>query len=131
MADIPAPTEILVCKKCLAGEEAPEEGLRPGERLHAALEGADWPEGITITGVECLQNCDHGCSLAMRGGAARWTYVYGNLDETSHLEMLTEGLRLYHQTKDGVIPWRQRPDHFKKNCIARIPPERPAETPNV
>ena len=40
----------------------------------------------------------------------------------SHPDMILEGAALYHQTDDGLIPWRQRPEHFKRNCIARIPP---------
>ncbi|MDD9728407.1 DUF1636 domain-containing protein [Mameliella sp. AT18] len=118
-----APVELLVCVKCRRGEEVPEGGQRPGQRLHDALAAREMPEGVTLTPVECLQNCDYGCSVAMRGGAERWTYVYGNLHEASHPDLLTEGVALYHAARDGVIPWRARPEHFKRNCIARIPPE--------
>ena len=31
-----------------------------------------------------------------------------------------EGAALYHATKDGLIPWRERPEHFKRNCVARL-----------
>lgn len=117
----PAPTELLVCVKCRHGQDIPEDGERPGARLHAALSARGLPDGITLRAVDCLQNCDHGCSVALRGGN-RWTYVFGNVDETSHSDMLAEGAALYHATADGLIPWRQRPEHFKRNCIARIPP---------
>lgn len=126
-----APSELLVCVKCLAGQDAPEGGARPGAVLHAALEAKGLPDGVTLRAVECLQNCDHGCSVAMRGGAARWTYVYGNFSQTSDIDLLVEGVGLYHDTKDGVIPWRARPEHFKRNCIARLPPEQPADAPNL
>lgn len=118
-----APVELLVCVKCLRGEEAPEDGIRPGQRLHDAIAARGLPEGVTLRAVECLQNCDQGCSVALRGGPQRWTYVYGNLHETSHPDLLAEGASLYHATSDGLIPWRARPEHFKRNCIARIPPE--------
>ncbi|MEX3014693.1 DUF1636 family protein [Gymnodinialimonas hymeniacidonis] len=121
-----APVELLVCVKCLRGGEATEDGERPGTRLYEDLRAAGMPEGVTLTPVECLQNCDHGCSAVMRGGAARWTYVYGNLDEASHTDLLRDGMELYRDASDGVIPWRQRPEHFKRNCIARIPPVAPA-----
>lgn len=120
-----AVAELLVCVKCRRGEEVPEDGVRPGQRMHDALAARGMPEGVTLTPVECLQNCDHGCSVAMRGGPARWTYVYGNLHEASHPDLLAEGAALYHAAADGVIPWRARPEHFKRNCIARIPPETP------
>ena len=115
-------TELLVCVKCLRGSEATEDGERPGKRLFDDLLTRAMPEGVTVRAVECLQNCDHGCSVALRGGPKRWTYVYGNLHEASHLDILVDGVTLYHDTADGLIPWRTRPEHFKRNCIARIPP---------
>ena len=116
------PVELLVCVKCKRGADVTEDGERPGQRLYEELRAGGMPEGVTLTAVECLQNCDHGCSVAMRGGDARWTYVYGNLDEGSHRDLLADGMALYRDANDGVIPWRQRPEHFKRNCIARIPP---------
>ena len=115
-------TEILVCVKCKRGTEVTEDGERPGTRLLAELQSRALPDGVRLRGVECLQNCDSGCSVALRGGAQKWTYVYGNLHEASHLDTLVEGAALYHDTADGLIPWRTRPEHFKRNCIARIPP---------
>jgi predicted metal-binding protein len=57
----------------------------------------------------------------LRGGAGRWTYVYGNLDE-SLAQVVHDGATRYHATDNGLVPWRERPEHFRKNCIARIPP---------
>jgi len=119
---MPPETELLVCIKCKRGAEVAEDGERPGAALHAALSLRELPEGIALKPVECLQNCDYGCSVALRGGPQKWTYVYGNLHEVSHLDTLIEGAALYHDTADGLIPWRSRPEHFKRNCIARIPP---------
>ena len=115
-------TQLIVCVKCKRGEEVTEDGERPGTRLYEQLAARDLPDGIEVKATECLQNCDHGCSVALRGGPAKWTYVYGNLHEASHLDVLVEGAGLYHDTDDGLIPWRTRPEHFKRNCIARIPP---------
>ncbi|MGR3377978.1 DUF1636 family protein [Salipiger abyssi] len=117
----PAQTELLVCIKCRRGGAAPADARRPGRRLYDRLSDATLPQGVTLRAVDCMQNCDHGCSVALRGGA-RWTYLYGNLDEGGPLEPLLDGLERYHATADGLIPWRQRPEHFKRNCIARIPP---------
>ena len=55
-------------------------------------------------------------------GTGKWTYVYGNLHETSHLDAISEGVERYAQSEAGIVPWRERPEHFRKNCIARIPP---------
>ena len=100
MTDRPDQVELMICVKCRRGAEVPEDGMRPGEVLHAALHGT-MPDGVTLSAVECLQNCDQGCSVALRGGPKRWTYVYGNLDETSHSDLLRQGAALYRDTKDG------------------------------
>ncbi|MBS0123990.1 DUF1636 family protein [Thetidibacter halocola] len=114
-------TELLVCIKCRKGQDIPADDRRPGRALYDALAACALPEGVTLRAVDCLQNCDHGCSVALRGGN-RWTYVFGNVDEASQADMLIEGAALYHATQDGLIPWRARPEHFKRNCVARIPP---------
>ena len=118
----PAPEiELLVCIKCRRQTEVPEGDKRPGEHFYDQLVSHDARDGVTIRPVECLSNCSQGCSIALRG-PGRWTYVYGNFHEDEHVETVREGARLYQQTSDGLVPWRERPEHFRKNCIARIPP---------
>lgn len=118
-----APVELLVCVKCRREMDVPEGGTRPGEALHAVLAERGMPDGVTLKAVECLSNCSSGCSVAVRGGPDRWTYVYGNLLETEHADTVLEGVAAYAATADGLVPWRTRPEHFRKNCIARIPPQ--------
>lgn len=130
MTTTPRPVELLVCIKCKRGTEVSYDGERPGAALYKALAAREMPDHVKLTSVECLQNCDSGCSVAMRGGDERWTYVYGNLHEASDTDLLLDGAALYRDTQDGLIPWRQRPEHFKRNCIARVPPLRPA-APNL
>lgn len=113
-------TELLVCTKCRAGQDIPEDGQRPGQRMYDALAAADLPNGVRLRAVDCMQNCDAGCTFALRG-AGKWTYVFGKLTDVSQLDAVLEGAALYHQSEDGLIPWRQRPEHFKRNCVARIP----------
>ncbi|CUH80836.1 DUF1636 family protein [Tropicibacter naphthalenivorans] len=121
-------TELLVCVKCRRGQEIPSDARRPGQYLYDEITALETPEGVSVTPVECLQNCDHGCTVALRGGDARWTYVFANVDEVSHPKMILDGAAQYQETADGVIPWRQRPEHFKRNCVARIPPVTLPET---
>lgn len=121
-----APVELLVCTTCRKGQELPDTEERPGALLHRALAAGELPEGVSLLGVECFSNCDHGCSIALRGGSRRWTYVYGNLDPSS-ADMILDGVARYRATSDGLVPWRERPEHFRKNCIARIPPIEPVE----
>ncbi|MDO6726345.1 MAG: DUF1636 domain-containing protein [Cognatishimia sp.] len=117
-----APVELLVCATCRAGQPTDVEGPRPGAQLAAALLERDWPAHVTVKSVECLSNCDSGCSVAVRGGGARWTYVYGNFTGADDAELVHDGIVKYATTSDGLVPWRERSTHFRKNCIARIPP---------
>lgn len=121
MTDTPPRTEVLVCVKCRKGQAIPQDDRRPGQLLFDDLSQRDLPDGVQIHAVECLQNCEAGCTVALRGGN-RWTYVYGGLDEVADIDTLVDGATRYHATADGLIPWRERPEHFKRNCVARIPP---------
>ncbi len=114
--------ELLICTTCrhMGADDEPE---RPGAILHRELSGR-LPDGVTLSGVECLSNCNRGCSIVLRG-AGRWTYVYGNLGP-DHVEIIRDGATRYRDAANGLVPWRERPEHFRKNCIARIPPVSPA-----
>jgi len=103
------------------GQPIPEDAPRPGALLAEALGEGPLPSNVTVKPVECLSNCGEGCSIVLRGGDARWTYVYGRLDP-SMAEVVRDGTEKYAATPDGLVPWRERPQHFRKNCIARIPP---------
>ncbi|MCP4207761.1 MAG: DUF1636 domain-containing protein [Shimia sp.] len=122
MADASAPVELLVCTTCRAGQPTDVEGPRPGTQLYDALDASKLPNNVTLKGVECFSNCDSGCSITLRGGDARWTYVYGNFTGADDLELVADGVTKYAATADGLVPWRERSTHFRKNCIARIPP---------
>ena len=121
------PVELLVCVKCRR-DGADADDRRPGAVLLDALDRAETPRDVRITPVECLQNCEAGCTVALRG-PGRWTYVYGNLDPSQAADLL-DGAARFRDTEDGLIPWRERPEHFKRNCVARVPPPTESEDPN-
>ena len=116
-------TTLHVCVTCLAGEDR-ETVPRAGRRLHDGLLEAqsrqDDPPDFRIVEAECLSNCNRGCSVALTG-PGRWSYVYGDLSETS-VDDLLAGASRYAATTDGLVPWRERPAIFRKGVIARIPP---------
>lgn len=114
--------ELLVCTTCRAGGAPVAEGVpRAGTALLDRL-AQDLPEGVSLQSVECLSNCSQGCTIVLRG-PGRWTYVYGNIaPDMPDMVALCEGIARYRDTADGLVPWRDRPAHFRKNCIARIPP---------
>lgn len=122
----PAPVQLLVCTTCRSAKAPADpaigaEAPRPGAVLLERLLAGGVPEGTEIRPVECLSNCTRGCTIALRG-AGRWTYIYGNLDPDTDVAIAIEGAERYRATADGLVPWRERPVHFRKNCIARIPP---------
>jgi predicted metal-binding protein len=120
-------TEVLVCVKCRATAGGALEDTRPGRLLFDTLSKKLVSDRITVTAVECLSNCSQGCSVALRS-PGKWTYVYGNLGPLDSA-LVVEGAQKYRDAPDGLVPWRERPEHFRKNCIARIPPlELPNET---
>jgi len=114
--------ELLVCVTCKREVPVLDDDQRPGAILHGELSARDMPEGVTLRPVECLSNCNSGCSVVLRGGPGRWTYVYGHLREGRDADLILEGAAKYAATADGLVPWRERSEHFRKNCIARIPP---------
>lgn len=123
-ADMPPPSvpELLVCTTCRRPEDpdADPDAPRPGQRLYDALM-ADPPMGVRITPVACLSNCSRGCSVVLRG-PGRWTFVYGDLAPDSGPAILHEGAARYRDAPAGLVPWRERPAHFRHHAIARIPP---------
>ena len=94
---------------------------RPGLALAQATEQAAEGTGIAVCEVECLANCSRSLSAAV-GCHGAWTYVFGGLEADRDAEALIEGARLLSRAKDGLLPWRGRPDVLKKGLIARVPP---------
>ena len=113
--------EILVCDSCRHEDFPKVADTRPGALLLEALAKHELPVEIAVRSVKCLSNCSQGCSIALRG-EGRWSYVYGNLNPNEHVSTIIEGANKYLTSADGLVPWRDRPEHFRKNCIARIPP---------
>jgi predicted metal-binding protein len=111
---------LHVCITCRAGEALGEGGSTPGSRLHKAIAAIGAPEGVTIVPVECLSACNNGCSVAL-SAPGRWAYVYGRMSETNAKDILA-GAAAYAAAPDGLVPWRSRPEVFRKQSLARIPP---------
>ena len=116
-----APVMLTVCTTCKRADVDPE-APRPGAVMLEALKEATLPEGVELRGVECLSACTRGCSMVLSGGSERWTYVYGDMDPNTHVAEILAGIAAYAQTSDGLVPWRERPQSFRKQTVARIPP---------
>ncbi len=121
MQDRPLPILVHVCVTCKREGDDPE-APRQGARLRGALERM-LPAGMTLKPVECLGNCKRSCTVAL-SGPGTWTYVFGDLTAQSGADVVA-GAALLANTTDGLMPWRGRPEPFKRSMIARIPPTLP------
>lgn len=116
---------LMICQTCrrVAGGE-PEAGAPcPGARMLARITARGLPANVTLRPVECLSACSRGCTIALSGGPGRWSYVYGDLDPERHVEAILDGVARYAATGDGIVPWRERPEIFRKQSVARLPPQ--------
>jgi predicted metal-binding protein len=120
----PSASKLFVCITCrLLGETTEDQKARPGARLMKILSQRleDGAQDIEIVPVECLSNCNRGCTVAV-SGPGKWTYVIGALDPEQHADDVVQFARLHHSHADGLPVWRERPVHIRKNTIARVPP---------
>ena len=111
---------LHVCITCRAGQTLGEGETAPGARLHAALVKAGVPDDVNLVPVECLSACSQGCSVAL-SAPGRWSYVYGRLSADNARDVIA-GASAYAAAPDGIVPWRSRPEIFRKQSLARIPP---------
>ena len=111
---------LYVCMTCKAGQPVPEGALPPGAQLHAALTSGEVSASVQIVPVECLSACSQGCAVALSKPGA-WGYVYGRLTAADAPAIL-DGAARYAETETGLVPWRERPEIFRKQSLARIPP---------
>ncbi|ANW05893.1 DUF1636 family protein [Bradyrhizobium icense] len=111
---------LHVCITCRAGQPLSEGEITPGARLHSAIFEAGVPENVHVVPVECLSACSHGCSVAL-SAPGRWSYVYGRLSDANAPDVIA-GAAAYAAAPDGIVPWRSRPEIFRKQSLARIPP---------
>ena len=114
---------LHVCITCRADQTVKEGETTPGARLHAAILGVGAPEGVQVVAVECLSACSQGCSVAL-SAPGRWSYVYGRLSDANARDVIA-GAAAYAAAPDGIVPWRRRPEVFRKQSLARIPPIAP------
>lgn len=116
------PVTVFVCVSCRRANPDGEGFHLPGRQLAEALQdrlSAD--EAVTVTPVECLAVCNRPSTIALVG-QDRWTYLIGNLETETHLDQIVESARAFQQSDNGIIPWKERPEAFRKGVVARVPP---------
>jgi len=116
-----AAVTVFICITC-RGKDGDEQ--RPGSLLFDAVSARsrDCLAGdVTVTPVECLSVCKRPCTVAL-AAPGKWTYVVGDLDHRDHVDDVIATAVRYGTTADGIIPWRERPQSFRKGVVSRIPP---------
>jgi len=116
---------IFVCVSCRRrlgdGEDAFDQ---PGLELVAALEQGLREAGVAevcVAPVECLAVCMRPCTVAVTG-AGKWTYLIGDLDPELHAEEIVAAVLSYQRSDHGIVPWKERPQAFRRGVVARVPP---------
>lgn len=114
--------DIFVCVSCAAAENGDKGSA--GRTLVAAvneqLAGAN-ACGITARPVECLAVCKRPCTIAL-AAAGKWTYIIGDLDPAVHTADVANTAIAFQRSPNGIVPWAERPQAFRKGVIARVPP---------
>ncbi|MEF3365907.1 DUF1636 domain-containing protein [Methylocystis sp. 9N] len=111
---------IFVCTCCRSGDDADS---RPGAVFIDALRErlAQRRIEIGVEPVECLAVCKRPATVAF-AGAGKWTYVIGDLDAAAHVDDVIDSAQSFGATENGIVPWKDRPDCFKKGVVSRTPP---------
>ena len=115
------PSRFMSASPARPARPLPDGEPTPGARLHAAIAERRCARGRERRAVECLSACNNGCSVALTA-PGRWSYVYGRL---------TRGRRRRHSWPapppmpphpTASCPGATRPEIFRKQSLARIPP---------
>jgi predicted metal-binding protein len=109
---------------CVTCRGAGGDDERPGRLLFEAVTTslrARTDCDVTVTPVECLSVCRRPCTVALMA-AGKWTYVVGDLDPETHVDDVISMAVRYGLTDNGIVPWRERPQSFRRGVVSRIPP---------
>lgn len=112
---------IFICVSCTGEGARPEQ---PGRALFDAVSSAIGANGdcnVAVKPVDCLAVCKRPCTVALAGDG-KWTYVVGDLSPDTHADDVVAAALSYGATANGIIPWKERPQSFRKGVISRIPP---------
>jgi predicted metal-binding protein len=117
-----ATVTVFICITCKRPDEGGDAPLgRALVEAVAARVRENCEPGITIAAVECLAVCRRPCTIAL-AGEGKWTSVVGDLDPALHADDVVAAARAYQTSESGIIPWRQRPQSFRKGVVSRTPP---------
>lgn len=116
MGATPRPV-LHICVTCRRGEP-PSDAPRPGKLLFDAV--AARAPAVELRPVECLANCEHGCSAAISADR-KWTYLLGRLAPDLADDLLAYA-EAYDRAGNGTVMPSRRPASLRDMIIGRVPP---------
>jgi predicted metal-binding protein len=112
---------IFICVSCtIEGARLDKPGQVLLEQVSHAI-AARPGCGAEVKAVDCLAVCKRPCTVALAGDG-KWTYVIGDLSPDTNADDVIAAALSYGATSNGIIPWKERPQSFRKGVISRIPP---------
>ncbi len=122
MSQLP-PVTLFVCTSCKRPlpNVGPEAFDTPGAAFAAQLAEHLDGQNIIVEPIECLAVCKRPLTIAL-SGEGRFMYLIGDLDPDAHLSDVVSASKAYAATDNGIVPWRERPQTFRKGVVARVPP---------
>lgn len=112
---------VFVCVACRKEGDADN---RPGQALLDELQARLSPsdkEIIAVEPVECLGVCKRPATVAL-AAENKWTYVVGDISAEGEVDELVESARRFAASENGIVPWKDRPNAFRKGVVSRVPP---------
>ena len=80
------------------------------------------PDGVEITGFECLWSCSSACSVQIRA-PGKCGYHLGGFNATEdHAAALIDFASKYHLSASGKVTYKLWPAAIKGHFMARIAP---------
>jgi predicted metal-binding protein len=112
---------IFICVSCtIEGARSDKPGRELFEQVSDAI-AARPGCGAEVKAVDCLVVCKRPCTVALAGDG-KWTYVVGDLSPDTNADDVIAAALSYGATSNGIIPWKERPQSFRKGVISRVPP---------
>nr|WP_321463644.1 DUF1636 domain-containing protein [uncultured Cohaesibacter sp.] len=123
---------LQICSTCnsAAVKQNPERlttECPEGEKLLTAIEAAISSDAamhgnLLVQPARCMSGCQRSCVAALMADG-KYQFVLGELDSSAErVDDLLSFARSYLQADDGLPQWRDRPEHIRKNTIARLHP---------
>jgi predicted metal-binding protein len=115
---------LVVCTTCRFSSEEPVDaaGLSGGQLLLNAVTQAAGAGDLRVEAQACLWACSSHCTVYLTE-PGKPGYLAGRFAPTPQdAEAITAFARLYADSLEGAVPYRDWPEGMKGHFIARLPP---------